>query len=84
MVLTISAWGQWAAALAGFSTDAMGPAATTMTRENGTSMRTNQVSSADVIWPTRALSAGSDPARSAERARTGTMALVSAPPRTSS
>ena len=49
MVLTISAWGQWAVALAGFSTDAMGVAATTMTRENGTSMRTDQVSSADVI-----------------------------------
>ena len=34
--------------------------------------------------PTRAFSAGSLGARSAERASTGTMALVSAPPRTSS
>ena len=45
---------------------------------------TVQVSSAEVIWPTRAFAAGSCPARSAERASTGTIALVSAPPRTSS
>ena len=47
-------------------------------------MMTVQVSSAEVIWPTRAFSAGSRPARSAERASTGTIALVSAPPRISS
>jgi hypothetical protein len=47
-------------------------------------MMTDQVSSAEVIWLTLARSCGSAPACSAERASTGTIALVSAPPRTSS
>ena len=47
-------------------------------------MMTDQVSSAAVIWLTRSRAAGSDAARSAGRASTGIMALVSAPPRTSS
>ena len=64
--------------------EAIGPAAAAMTRVSGTRMTTDQVSSAEVIWLTRAFSAGSASARSAERARTGTIALVSAPPRTSS
>ena len=46
-------------------------------------MTTVQVSSAEVIWLTRAFSAGSPTARSAERASTGTIALASAPPRIS-
>ena len=46
-------------------------------------MMTVQVSSAEVIWPTRAFSAGSREASAAERASTGTIAAVSAPPRIS-
>ena len=80
---TTSAWTQCAFGLLGFSSEAIGPAAATMTRHSGTTMITVQVSSAEVIWPTRAFSAGSRPARSAERASTGTIALVSAPPRIS-
>ena len=84
VVATMSARGQAALALAGLSSEATGSATAAMTRHSGTKMTTDQVSSAEVIWPTRACSAGSSAARSAERARTGTMALVSAPPRTSS
>jgi hypothetical protein len=84
VVATMSPRGQCAFALAGLSRDAIGPAAAAMARDSGTRMMTDQVSSAEVIWLTRAFSAGSDAARSAERARTGTIALVSAPPRTSS
>ena len=84
VVATMSARGQCAFGLTGLSRVATGPATTTMARDSGTRMTTDQVSSAEVIWPTRAFSAGSAAARSAERARTGTMALVSAPPRTSS
>ena len=80
---TMSARTQCAFGLLGFSSEATGPAATTMTRTSGTAMTTVQVSSAEVIWPTRAFSAGSWAARSAERASTGTIALVSAPPRIS-
>ena len=54
-----------------------------MIRTSGTVMIMVQVSSAEVIWLTRAFSAGSATARSAERASTGTIALASAPPRTS-
>ena len=81
---TMSAWTQCAFGLLGFSSEAIGPAAATMITTTGTRMTTVQVSSAEVIWPTRAFSAGSRTARSAERASTGTIALVSAPPRTSS
>ena len=81
---TTSARTQCAFGLAGLSSDAIGPAAAAMTTTSGTRMMTDQVSSAEVIAPTRAFSAGSLAARSADRARTGTIALVSAPPRTSS
>ena len=52
-----------------------------MARVSGTTIMTVQVSIAEVIWPTRAFSAGSAAARSAERASTGTSTLPSAPPR---
>ena len=84
VVATTSAWTQCAFALAGLSSDAIGPAAAAMMRVSGTKIITDQVSSAELIWPTRAFSAGSGAARSAERASTGTIALDSAPPRTSS
>src|SRR5579862_8933800 len=80
---TSSARMQCAFGLLGLSSEATGPAATTMTRTSGTTMTTVQVSNAEVIWLTRAFSAGSWAARSAERASTGTIALVSAPPRIS-
>ena len=83
VMATTLAWTQCAFGLLGFSSEAIGPAAATMTRHSGTTMTTVQVSSAEVIWPTRAFSAGSRAARSAERASTGTIALVSAPPRIS-
>ena len=81
---TTLAWTQCAFGLLGLSSEAIGPAAATMARISGTMMTTVQVSSAEVIWPTRAFSAGSRAARSAERASTGTIALASAPPRISS
>ena len=84
VVAIMSAWVQCAFGLAGLSRDAIGPAAAAMTRVDGTRMMTDQVSNADEIWPTRALSAGSAAERSAELASTGIIALVSAPPRTSS
>ncbi len=80
---TTSAWTQCALGLLGFSSEAIGPAVAAMTRTSGTTMTTVQVSNAEVIWPTRAFSAGSRAACSAERASTGTIALVSAPPRIS-
>ena len=80
---TTSAWTQCAFGLLGLSREAIGPAVATMTRTSGTMRITVQVSSAEVIWPTCAFSAGSRSARSAARASTGTIALVSAPPRTS-
>ena len=52
-----------------------------MATVSGTTMIRVQVRSAEVIWLTRAFSAGSLAARSADRASTGTIALVSAPPR---
>ena len=79
----MSAWLQCAFGLLGFSSEAIGPAAATITRHSGTTMTKVQVSSAEVIWLTCALSAGSRPARSAERASTGIIAMVSAPPRIS-
>ena len=84
VVVTMSPRGQCALALVGLSSEATGSATAAMARDSGTRMTTDQVSRAEVIWPTRAFSAGSAADRSAERARTGTMALVSAPPRTSS
>jgi hypothetical protein len=81
---TTSARTQCAFGLTGLSSEAIGPAAATMTTTRGTMIITDQVSSAEVISPTRAFSAGSCGARSAERARMGTIALVSAPPRISS
>ena len=84
VVATMSGRGQWAAGLAGLSRDAIGPAAATMPTVSGTTMMTVQVSRAEVILLTCALAAGSSAARSAERASTGIIALVSAPPRTSS
>ena len=66
------------------SREAIGPAAATIAATSGTTIITVQVRRAEVISLTRAFSAGSLSARSAERARTGTIALVSAPPRTSS
>src|SRR6202166_995089 len=75
---------QWLLALDGFSSPAIGPAAATMMIMTGTRMRTAQVSTADEIFETRSLAAASAPARWAERASTGTMALVSAPASTSS
>ena len=80
VMATTSAWTQCAFGLLGFSSEAIGPAAAAMARVSGTTMTTVQVSSAEVIWPTRAFSAGSWAARSAERASTGTIALASAPP----
>ena len=77
---TTSACTQWAFGLLGFNSEAIGPAAATMTRTSGTTMITVQVSSAEVMTPTRAFSAGSLADRSAERASTGTIALASAPP----
>ena len=70
--------------LAGLSREAIGIAATAMARVNGTRMATDQVSRAEVIRLTCSRSAGSVLARSADRASTGIIALVSAPPRTSS
>ena len=84
VALTMSARSQPAFPLAGMSRVAIGMAAAAIARVSGTRMTTDQVSSAEEIWLTCALSAGSESARSAERARTGTIALVSAPPRTSS
>jgi hypothetical protein len=81
VTVTMSARTQCAFGLLGLSREAIGPAAATMTRTSGTAMMTVQVSSAEVITPTRAFSAGSRAARSAERASTGTIALASAPPR---
>ena len=81
---TTSARTQCAWAFAGLSKLAIGPAAAATTRVSGTKIRTDQVSSAEVIWLTLARSRGSSAARSADRASTGTIALVSAPPRTSS
>ena len=81
---TTSARSQCALALAGLSRSAIGVAAAATTRASGTRMTIDQVRSAEEIWLTCALSAGSESARSADRARTGIIALVSAPPRTSS
>src|ERR1700683_820819 len=80
---TTAAWTQCAFGLLGFSSEAIGPAAAAIATVNGTVMITVQVSSAEVIWPTRTFSAGSPQARSADRASTGTIALDSAPPRIS-
>ena len=56
---TTSAWTQCALGLLGFSSEAIGPAATTMATVSGTTMRTVQVSSAEVTWLTYAFCAGS-------------------------
>jgi hypothetical protein len=81
---TTAARSQCALAFTGFSRSAIGPAAAAITTVSGSSRITDQVSRAEVIWLTRALSWGSCAARSAERASTGTIALVSAPPTISS
>src|ERR1700746_1595595 len=83
VTLTTAAWAQCAFGLLGFNSEAIGPAATTMATDSGTAMITVPVSSAEVMILTRAFSPGSTPARSADRARTGTIATVSAPPRIS-
>src|SRR5580700_8096533 len=80
---TTAAWTQCAFGLLGFSSEAIGTAAAAIANVNGTVMITVQVSSAEVIWPTRTFSLGSPQARSADRASTGTIALDSAPPRIS-
>jgi hypothetical protein len=79
-----SARSQCALALAGLSRPAIGPAAAATTTVSGSSRMTDQVSSAEEIWLTRSLSRASSAARSAERASTGIIALVRAPPTTSS
>ena len=84
MARTTSARSQCALAVAGLSRSAIGVVAAAMIRASGTRMTIDQVSSAEEIWLTCAFSAGSESARSADRARTGIIALVSAPPRTSS
>ena len=84
VALTTSARSQCALALAGLSSSAIGVTAAAMIRVNGTRMTIDQFSSAEEIWLTYALSAGSESTRSAGRARTGIIALVSAPPRASS
>ena len=79
-----SARTQGAVAVTGLSSEAIGPAASMMAATSGTRMMTVQVSTAEVMPATRARASGSSAARSADRASTGTMALVSAPPTTSS
>jgi len=81
---TTSARLQCALAFAGLSRSAIGPEAAATTTVSGSSRMTDQVSRAEEIWLTLALSCGSSAARSAERASTGIIALVSAPPTTSS
>jgi len=81
---TTSARAQCACELAGLSSSAIGPAAAAVTSVSGSRMMTDQVSIAEEMWLTLAFSTGSVPARAADRASTGTIALVSAPPRTSS
>jgi hypothetical protein len=66
------------------STSAIGPAAAMIITVSGTRMTTHQVSRAEVIWATRCFSSGSAADRAADLARTGTIALVSAPPTASS
>ena len=78
------AWPQCPAGLAGLSRAAIGPAATAMTTLTGARMTTVQVSRAEEVWVTCRAAAGSVPARRADRASTGTMTLVSAPPSTMS
>ena len=84
VALTMSARLHAEFGLAGMSARAIGPAVAAMTAVAGSRMTTAQVISAEEICPTRAFSLGSVHARAAERASTGTMALVSAPPRASS
>jgi hypothetical protein len=81
---TRSARAQCACAFAGMSRSAIGPAAAATTMVSGSRMMTDQVSSAEAIWLTLARSAGCSAASSAERASTGIIALVSAPPTISS
>jgi len=81
---TTSVRAQCAWAFAGLSRPAIRAEAAATRMVSGSRVMTVQVSSAEVIWPTLAFSCGSCPARSAERASTGIMALVSAPPTTSS
>ncbi len=68
----------------GLSAVAIGPAKTAITMLTGIRTTRVQVSSADAVCLTCAAAAGSVAARSAGRASTGTMMLVSAPPRTTS
>ena len=81
---TTSARLQCALAFEGLSRSAIGPAATATTTVSGSNRMTDQVSRAEEMWLTLALSCGSSAARSAERASTGIIAPVSAPPTTSS
>ena len=71
VALTTSARTRSAFALTGFSKVAIGRAATAIPSVSGIKMIIDQVSSDEVIWLTRARSAGSAPARSADRASTG-------------
>ena len=84
VVETSSACTHCALGLAGVSSADIGPAARPMVSVRGMRMTMVHVSRADVIWLTCAFSPGSVKDRSAERASTGTMALPSAPPSTSS
>jgi len=52
VALIMSARSQFALALAGLSAMAIGVAVATMSRVNGTRMMTDQVSAAEVTWPT--------------------------------
>src|ERR1700758_4703286 len=84
VVVTMSVCTHCELALAGLRSVAIGPASAAMMMVSGTRMRMVQVISAEEIWLTVAFSAGSVADRSAERASTGTIALLSAPPSTSS
>ena len=52
VALIMSVRSQCALALAGLSAMAIGVAVATMSRVNGTRMMTDQVSAAEVTWPT--------------------------------
>ena len=76
--------GQAAFGLTGFSSPAMGRAATATTAVSGSRITTDQVSSAEETCSTWFLAAGSADERAADLASTGTMAAVRAPPMASS
>ncbi len=68
----------------GMSKPDSGPAVSASSTLTGTRTTTVHVSSADEVWPTSRAAALSRLACRAGRASTGTMTLVSAPPRTTS